>query len=66
MKLAEYAEFIKSVTRPFCLVVMVVVIGLMVYQEKVVPTWFWGTFTPWFIWWSVDRSLKHLSDRRVK
>ena len=63
MKLAELAEFVKSVTRPFCLVVMVVVIALMVYQGREVPTWFWGSFAPMFIWWSVDRSLKHFRSR---
>ena len=62
--LKEYAEFIRAITRPFCLIFMVICISLMVYDGKEVPGWFWGTFAPFFIWWSTDRSIKHIKDSK--
>jgi hypothetical protein len=58
-KLTDIATFIRDVTRPVCLLVMVACIVAMVAQGREVPTWFWGTFVPMFIWWSVDRSVKY-------
>ena len=62
----DIAEFIQGITRPICLIVMVSVISVMVYQGREVPTWFWGSFLPFFAWWSTDRTLKHLGERKAK
>lgn len=66
MSLFEVADFIKTITRPTCVILMVVCISVMVFMERTVPTWFWATFLPIFTWWSVDRSLTHLSERRLR
>jgi len=60
----DIVEFIRALTRPFCLVVMVLCITAMVYQGREVPTWFWATFAPSFAWWSTDRTIKHHYERK--
>ena len=65
-KLNEIGELVKSVTRPFCLAFLVIIIGLMVYQGKDVPTWVYLTFLPFLAWWSYDRTLLHRHERTLQ
>ena len=61
--MAEIAEFIRGITRPICLFLMVLCILALVYQGREVPTWLWGTFVPFFAWWGADRTLRHHHER---